>query len=270
MAKLLKETEMISSLSISYPELKDFLDYKYTIYNQPSFVETDPVSIPHLYTLPEDIEVAGFLTATIAWGQRKSILKNASRLMEQLAHKPFEFLMEASDEQLLRASEFVHRTFNRVDTFYFLKSLRNIYKHHGGLRTVFEDSFHKHGNIKLCLAEFRTLFLSCDPEIRTCKHVSDVTRGSSAKRLNMYLRWLVRNDKQGVDFGIWKAIPASALYLPLDVHTGNVSRKLQLLQRKQNDWQAVEEITEKLRIFDPQDPVKYDFALFGLGVFEKF
>lgn len=270
MAKLFPEIKMGSSPVIPISELKEFLEYKYAAYNQPSFIETDPVSIPHQFSLPQDIEISGFLTATIAWGQRKSILKNANRLMAQMSGKPYDFLMEANDEQILRASEFVHRTFNRDDTLYFIKSLRNIYMHHGGLRTVFETAFQKHGNIKSCLTDFRNLFLSFNPAQRTCRHVSDVTRDSSAKRLNMYLRWLVRSDKHGVDFGLWKAIPASALYLPLDVHTGNVSRKLQLLQRKQNDWKAVEEITEKLRIFDPQDPVKYDFALFGLGVFEKF
>lgn len=270
MAKLSQEIKNEASRAFPLSELKDFLDYKYSVYNQPLFIETDPVCIPHQFSSPYDIEISGFLTATIAWGQRKSILKNATRLMAQMSGKPYEFLMEATDKQILKASEFVHRTFNRDDTYYFMKSLRNIYMQHGGLKTVFEDAYRKHGNIKLCLTDFRNLFLSLNPAQRTCKHVSDVTRDSSAKRLNMYLRWLVRSDKHGVDFGLWKGIPASALYLPLDVHTGNVSRKLQLLQRKQNDWKAVEEITERLRIFDPQDPVKYDFALFGLGVFEKF
>ena len=270
MAKLSPEINTPLSSAIPLQELKDFLEYKYELYNRPSFIETDPVSIPHQFTLQADIEISGFLAATIAWGQRKSILKNAGRLMAQMGNRPYEFLMEASEEQFVKASEFVHRTFNRDDTLYFLKSLRNIYTNHGGLSTVFENSYRKHGNIKSCLTEFRNLFLSCNPAQRTCRHVSDVTRNSSAKRLNMYLRWLVRSDKFGVDFGLWKSIPPSALYLPLDVHTGNVSRKLQLLYRKQDDWKAVEEVTAKLRIFDPADPVKYDFALFGLGVFEKF
>lgn len=256
--------------AIPVQELKEFLDYKCEIYNQPLFIETDPVSIPHRFFNQEDIEISGFLTATIAWGQRKSILKNAARLMDQMSGKPYEFLMEASDNNIRKASEFVHRTFNSEDTFYFLKALQQIYRQHGGLKTVFQDSFQKHRDIKMCLTDFRTLFLSFSPQGRTCKHVSDVTRNSSAKRLNMYLRWMVRNDKRGVDFGIWNKIPASSLYLPLDVHTGNVSRKLELLNRKQNDWQSVEEITGNLRIFDPDDPVRYDFALFGLGVFERF
>lgn len=258
------------SFPISDQEMKEFLDHKVQIFNQPSFIETDPVSIPHRFNLQEDIEISGFLTATIAWGQRKSILKNAGRLMLQMGNSPYNFLMEASDDQFIRASDFVHRTFNGVDTCYFFKSLRNIYLYQGGLRNIFEQAFKKEQDIKFCLQEFRKVFLSCHPAVRTCKHISDVARGSTAKRLNMFLRWMIRKDSGGVDFGIWKGIPASALYLPLDVHTGNVSRKLNLLNRKQNDWQAVEEITAKLRTFDACDPVKYDFALFGLGVFEKF
>jgi uncharacterized protein (TIGR02757 family) len=260
----------MASFPVSDQEMKEFLDHKTYLYNQPSFIETDPVSIPHRFSQHEDIEISGFLTATIAWGQRKSILKNAARLMQQMGNSPYSFLMEASDDQIQKASDFVHRTFNGEDTCYFLKSLKNIYLNHGGLRNIFEHAYSRENDIIFCLQEFRTVFLSCQPATRTCKHVSDVSRGASAKRLNMFLRWMVRKDFGGVDFGIWKGIPASALYLPLDVHTGNVSRKLNLLVRKQNDWRAVEEITSKLRTFDAGDPVKYDFALFGLGVFEKF
>lgn len=261
---------MNASSPIPVQELKDFLEYKYNLYNQPSFIETDPISIPHTFSTPEDIEIAGFLTATIAWGQRKSILKNASRLMQQMGNAPYWFIMEAPDEEIEKAAHFVHRTFNSEDTRYFLKALQNIYRNKGGLKTVFESLFLQHRDIKICLAEFRSIFLGYNPASRTGKHVSDVTRGASAKRLNMFLRWMVRCDNRGVDFGLWKNIPASALYLPLDLHTGNVSRKLQLLQRKQNDWKAVEEVTAQLRKFDCTDPVKYDFALFGLGVFENF
>ena len=261
---------MNTSYPIPVQELKDFLDYKYDLYNQLSFIETDPVSIPHTFNTPEDIEISGFLTATIAWGQRKSILKSASRLMQLMGNSPYQFILNASNEEIEKASDFVHRTFNREDACYFLKSLRNIYCHKGGLKTVFESLYKEHGYIKICLADFREIFLSFQPALRTGKHVSDVSRGASAKRLNMFLRWMVRSDNRGVDFGLWKNIPSSALYLPLDVHTGNVSRKLQLLLRKQNDWKAVEEVTAQLRNFDCNDPVKYDFALFGLGVFEKF
>ncbi len=260
---------MENNLLMPLQELKDFLEYKHDLYNTPSFIETDPISIPHTYNIREDIEIAAFLTATIAWGQRKAILKNASKLMMQLGNSPYSFIMEASEVELKKASAFVHRTFNHQDTYYFLKSLRNIYEQ-GGLLPIFENSFQKYGDLKNCLDEFRIIFLSLELCGRTSKHVSDVMTGSSAKRLNMFLRWMVRQDSRGVDFGLWKNIPASALYLPLDVHTGNVSRKLQLLLRKQNDWKAVEEVTAHLRTFDPLDPVKYDFALFGLGVFEKF
>jgi uncharacterized protein (TIGR02757 family) len=178
--------------------------------------------------------------------------------------------MDATDKDLETASDFVHRTFNARDTLYFLRSLRHLYMHEGGLRQVFEKAYRRTGDIKKCLSVFRDLFLSLPSAGRTAKHVSDVTRGASAKRLNMFLRWMVRRDGKGVDFGIWEGIPASALFLPLDIHTGNVSRKLNLLHRKQNDWKAVEEVTSRLRTFDSHDPVKYDFALFGLGVFEKF
>lgn len=255
---------------IPLKEVKEFLDFKSELYNQPGFIETDPVSIPHMFDKAEDIEVSGFLAATIAWGQRKSILTNSKRLMKQMGNTPHAFIMDASEDQMMEASRFVHRTFNNQDTLYFFKALRHIYKDYNGLRGIFENSFERSKDLKVSLTEFRKIFLSFNPLLRTGKHVSDVDKGASAKRLNMFLRWMVRNDRCGVDFGLWTNIPASALYLPLDVHTGNTSRKLQLLLRKQNDWKAVEEITQKLRIFDANDPVKYDFALFGLGVFEKF
>lgn len=255
---------------IPLKEVKDFLDFKYEQYNQPGFIETDPVSIPHLFDKAEDIEISGFLSATIAWGQRKSILSNARRLMRQMGNSPYAFVMDSSEDQLIKASDFVHRTFNSEDTLYFFKALRHIYRDYNGLRALFENSYQNSGDLKVSLSDFRSVFLSFSPKLRTGKHVSDVNKGASAKRLNMFLRWMIRNDKRGVDFGLWKNIPPSALYLPLDVHTGNISRKLQLLHRKQNDWKAVEEITRQLRLFDASDPVKYDFALFGLGVFEKF
>jgi uncharacterized protein (TIGR02757 family) len=251
-------------------QLKDLLELKYQQYNQVSFIESDPIQIPHNFNIPEDIEISGFLAATIAWGQRKSIINNARRLMQLMGNSPYDFVMEASDDQFERLLGFKHRTFQGEDCYYFLHSLRNIYSNHGGLRKVFEQSYHTYGNIEGTLNEIRNIFFELPGLKRTRKHVSDVASGSSAKRLNMFLRWMVRKDDKGVDFGIWQGIPSSALYLPLDVHTGNVGRKLGLLTRKQNDWKAVEEITARLQDFDPADPVKYDFALFGLGVFEKF
>lgn len=251
-------------------ELKEFLDFKADFYNQASFIETDPISIPHQFSLKEDIEISAFLTATIAWGQRKAIISNAQKLLKLLGNAPYSFVTEADEKHLEKASDFVHRTFNREDTFYFLSSLQNIYRNKGGLQPLFENAFRASGDMKFAINCFRSEFLDIIGNSRTAKHVSDVERGSAGKRLNMFLRWMVRKDDRGVDFGLWNSIPSSALYLPLDLHSGNVSRKLGLLTRKQDDWKAVAEVTTRLREFDPDDPVKYDFALFGLGVFEKF
>lgn len=250
--------------------IKSFLEEKYQLYNRPAFIETDPIQIPALFSSKENIEIAGLLAATIAWGQRPTIIRNAIQLMKFMGGNPIDFLLNTPVESWGDLSHFKHRTFNGTDCLYFLKSLRNIYQHHGGLEKVFTDGFQKDNTIFSALVHFRKIFLELEHERRTEKHVSDVERGSAAKRLNMFLRWMVRSDAMGIDFGLWKQIPSSALMLPLDVHTANVSRKLGLLTRPQNDWQAVEEITRKLRQFDAQDPVKYDFALFGLGVFEKF
>ncbi|MCL1821642.1 MAG: TIGR02757 family protein [Prolixibacteraceae bacterium] len=251
-------------------EIKSFLDEKTLQYNNFRFIETDPIQVPRSFSRRENIEISGFLAATIAWGNRASIIKNARRLMSQLDNNPYDFLMSATDDELNRASKFVHRTFNPDDTLFFLASLKNIYKNCGGLEAVFTEGFRRDGSVKSSLEFYRTVFLGNSCPGRTRKHISDVTRNSAAKRLNMFLRWMVRKDDNGVDFGLWDSIPASALMLPLDVHTGNTARKIGLLKRMQNDWKAVEEITAVLRDFDPLDPVKYDFALFGLGVFEKF
>lgn len=250
--------------------LKELLDEKYDLYDRPEFIESDPIQVPHLFTSKEDIEIAGFLTATIAWGQRKSIIANAHRLMQIMGNSPYDFVLKASSIHLEKVDNFVHRTFQGSDCSYFIHSLKNIYTHHGGLKNVFESNFLQTNNIADTLVAFRKVFFETDCLPRTYKHVSDVSKGASAKRLNMFLRWMVRIDSRGVDFGLWKNIPASALFLPLDLHTGNVARKLGLLTRKQNDWKSVIEITERLRDFDPNDPVKYDYALFGLGIFERF
>ena len=250
-------------------DLKDFLDEKVEKYNQPEFIETDPIQVPKQFTEKENIEIAGFLAATIAWGNRAAIIKNALRLMALLDNQPHDFVLNASEKERDRLQKFVHRTFNGDDCIYFIRSLRNVYKKHGGLQAVFESGFQQERAVKSALAHFYSVFFEKEGE-RTRKHISNVSRGASAKRLNMYLRWMCRNDKSGVDFGLWNQIPQSALMLPLDVHTGNVGRKLGLLQRRSNDWKAVEEITATLCEFDPNDPIKYDFALFGLGVFEKF
>jgi len=249
-------------------EIKSFLDSRVIQYNRPDFIDTDPIQIPHHFMRKEDIEIAGFLAATIAWGQRVSIIRNGKRLIEMMDNSPYEFITEADENNLLIVSDFVHRTFNGNDCLFFLKSLKNIYQNHGGLEEVFTTGYQSDKKVFSSLEYFREVFLSIPHDNHVTKHISDVSANSSAKRLNMFLRWMVRSDENEVDFGLWKNIPASALMLPLDVHTGDVARAYGLLNRKQNDWKAVEEITNVLREFDPIDPIKYDFALFGIGAFE--
>jgi uncharacterized protein (TIGR02757 family) len=251
-------------MKIKQSELKEFLDEKVDLYNRPSFIENDPISIPHLYTLKEDIEIAGFLAATIAWGNRKMILRNANRMMELLDHSPYEFIMNSRNDEIEMINRFVHRTFNSTDLIYFLKALQNIYRHKGGLETIF-NTYRTADSLQPAIHEFHNIFFELSHEKRTERHVSDPFKGSAAKKINMFLRWMVRNDNRGVDFGIWKKIDPSVLFIPLDLHSGNTARRLGLLTRKMNDWKAVEELTEVLREFDPSDPTKYDFALFGLG-----
>ncbi len=250
-------------------ELKDFLDEKVTIYNHPNFIESDPIQIPHLFTQKEDIEITGFLVATIAWGNRKSIINNGHRLIEMMGNSPFDFVMNFSEKNSESLSPFVHRTFNNKDLFYFLNALQNIYKNHDGLETVFAQYSEK-DSMQPAIHQFKKTFFELPHLSRTQKHVSDPFKNSAAKRINMFLRWMVRNDNAGVDFGIWNSISPSKLSCPLDVHSGNVARKLNLLKRKQNDGKALAELDASLRRLDPKDPVKYDFALFGLGVFEQF
>lgn len=250
-------------------ELKLFLDEKVILYNNPKFIDSDPIQIPHLFTLREDIEIAAFLVATIAWGNRKSIINNGHRLMEIMGNSPYDFVMDFSEKNAESLSPFVHRTFNNEDLFYFLKSLQNIYKNHGGLENVFAQ-YSERNSMQTAIHHFKKTFFELPHLTRTQKHISDPLKNSAAKRINMFLRWMVRNDNAGVDFGIWKNISPSQLSCPLDVHSGNVARKLKLLNRKQNDGKALNELDNSLRKLEPKDPVKYDFALFGLGIFERF
>lgn len=250
--------------------IQSFLDQKVFEFNRDTFIATDPVQVPALFDTKENIEIAGFMAASLAWGQRPTIIRNALKLISLMNNNPIEFLLHTPEDEWDPFLNFKHRTFNGADCIYFLKALKNIYQNHGGLEQVFTQGYLKDNSIFSALVYFRKVFFELEHEHRTEKHVSDVQKGATGKRLNMYLRWMVRSDKAGVDFGLWNDIPASALMLPLDVHTGYVARKLGLLVRTQNDWKAVEEITAKLREFDLEDPVKYDFALFGLGAFEKF
>ena len=248
----------------STDEIINFLEENYLLYNNKSFIENDPISIPHAYNKKEDIEISAFLTATISWGKRTTIINNAKKLMLLMDDSPFDFIKHHSKKDLVPFKKFVHRTFNGNDCIFFIESLKKIYKNNGGLEKTFFNS--GGDNVKSRIINFRKNFLKPKHLSRSEKHISNPDTNSSSKRLCMFLRWMVRKDNKCVDFGIWKSISPKELCLPLDVHTGNISRILGLLNRTQNDWKAVEEITEVLKTFDKNDPVKYDFALFGLGV----
>jgi uncharacterized protein (TIGR02757 family) len=258
-----------SGMKLKKTELKEFLDEKVELYNRPAFIELDPISIPHRYSKKEDIEISGFLAATIAWGNRMMILRNADRMMALLDDSPFDFIMNSGEQDLERINGFVHRTFNSADLIYFIKALKHIYFKKGGLESIFND-YSTTDSLQPAIHELKKIFFELPHSRRTERHISDPFKGSPAKKLNMFLRWMIRKDNKGVDFGLWKSISPSILSCPIDVHSGNVARKLGLLTRKLNDSKAVSELDKKLREMDKEDPVKYDFALFGLGVFERF
>lgn len=255
--------------SLKAQELKEFLDEKVALYNHQKFIDFDPIQIPHQFTLKEDIEISGFLTATIAWGNRKSIITNAHKMMQLMQNSPHDFVLNHTKKDLEPLKYFVHRTFNGDDFIQFIKSLKHIYTVHNGLEAVFANNAQTI-SMQTSIHEFKKVFFEMPHLNRSTKHISDPLKNSAAKRINMYLRWMVRKDNASVDLGIWKSISPSQLSCPLDVHSGNVARKLGLLKRTQNDAKALAELDGKLRKLDPTDPVKYDFALFGLGVFEKF
>jgi uncharacterized protein (TIGR02757 family) len=250
-------------------ELREFLDQRVEIYNRPSFIGSDPVSIPHRFTAREDIEIAGFLAATIAWGNRVAILRSADRMMAIMGHTPYDFVINHSESDLKGIDGCIHRTYFAEDFIYFIEALKFIYLEKGGMEAIFSQ-YLTDASLQPAIHEFRRIFFELPHNRRTERHVSDPFKGSAAKKINMFLRWMVRRDDRGVDFGLWKSIPPSVLSCPLDVHSGNVARKLGLLTRKQSDSKAVAELDAALREMDPTDPVKYDYALFGLGVFEKY
>lgn len=253
--------------TLSRNEVHQLLEEKYDAYCRPEFIADDPIQIPHRFEDVRDREISGLIAATIAWGQRPTIIRNATRAMELMGNEPYRFVMEHGHKELYDLDHFVHRTFQAEDLKHFVRALRDIYTEHGSLEEVFiqglrpEDQTMRHS-----LMYFKQRFFAIPHLQRTYKHVADPERGSSAKRLNMFLRWMVRNDNRGVDFGIWKGISPALLSCPLDVHSGRVARQLGILQRTQDDWRAVEELDRALRSFDPLDPVKYDFALFGMGI----
>ncbi|MFC2113505.1 TIGR02757 family protein [Bacteroidota bacterium] len=249
--------------------LKILLKEKASLYNTPAFIENDPIQVPHLFTERENIEISGFFAATFAWGRRDIIIRNTLDLIRRMENRPYEFLMNMDAGDLETFRDFKHRTINGEDCIFFLRSLQRMYRDGPGLYQAFLDGYLESRSIKDAIINFRKEFLITGHNYRSRKHIADPSKGSAAKRINLFLRWMVRKDEAGVDLGIWDEIDPAHLYLPLDVHTGNVARQIGILQRKQNDWKAVEELTAVLRELDPADPVKYDFALFGLGVSEN-
>ena len=252
---------------MNFTHLKDFLDEKVDYYNTPDFIAEDPISVPHGYSKRQDIEIAGLFAAVFAWGLRKTIIKKCHELFELMDNDPHNFILNHSSGDLKLFLKFKHRTFNATDVLYFILWLRWYYKKEDSLETAF---IYKDSSMKVALTGFHHLFFSL-PEAphRTRKHVATPERNAACKRLNMYLRWMVRNDDNGVDFGLWKNLKPANLICPCDVHVDRIARKFQMIKRKKTDWSAAIELTENLKKMDSEDPIKYDFALFGLGVIEK-
>ncbi|MCW3161168.1 TIGR02757 family protein [Chryseobacterium oryctis] len=254
---------------MEFEDLRSFLDEKAEQYNHPEFIENDPIQIPHRFSLQQDIEISGFLTATISWGNRKSIIKSAEKMLDIMGNSPYDFVLNHSEKDVKEIqNKSIHRTFNGEDFTYFIKQFNRIYNENKSLEDLFKVN-DSETNFQHAIERFRNNFLQTEKH-RSHKHVSSPYKNSSAKRIIMFLRWMVRKDKHGVDFGIWKNIDQKYLSIPLDVHTGNISRKLELISRTQNDWKTVEELDVAIRKFDDRDPAKYDFALFGLGVTKEF
>lgn len=257
-----------SALRPTLPDMKAVLDEAYERFATPDFIADDPIQVPRSFSERGNAEVIGFLTATIAWGQRRTIIANAHKLVRLMDHAPHDFVLHASPAELRTLEHFVHRTFNGTDLRYFIRALRQLYVEFGDLESAFLGEHEGDGawHAGTAIHRFKQRFFGLRHPARTTKHVADPAKGSNAKRLNMYLRWMVRPADRGVDLGLWTRIRPADLMVPLDVHTGRVGRAFGLLLRSQDDWRAVEELTEALRHFDPKDPVKYDIALFGLGV----
>jgi len=256
------------TLPTNFTELREFLDHKVALYNEPSFIENDPITIPHQFSKLQDIEIMGFWSSMLAWGQRKTIINKSNELIQLMDGAPHDFIINHQEKDREKFLNFKHRTFQVIDTLYFLEFLQTFYKKNSSLEVAFSQFLQPdEEHVGNALKGFHELFFALPhaPK-RTRKHVATPIRKSTCKRLNMFLRWMVRQDDKGVDFGLWKNISPSQLLMPLDVHVDKVARKLNLLDRKQTDWKTVLELTQKLRAFDLEDPVKYDFALFGLGV----
>ncbi len=262
---------MPTNLNINQQELKSYLDSCVKKFNTKDFIENDPISIPHQFSRKQDIEIMGFWVSMLAWGQRKTIINKANELIQLMDGAPYDFILNHEEKDRASFLSFKHRTFQAIDTLYFLEFFQDFYKKNDSLESAFSNHLTpKSENVETALKGFHEQFFSLpDAPHRTRKHVSTPIRNSACKRLNMFLRWMVRKDKKGVDFGIWKNIKPAQLLMPLDVHVDRVARRLGLLERKQTDWKSVIELTNNLKMFDAKDPVKYDFALFGVGVLEK-
>lgn len=247
----------------------DLLESKVAEYNRPDFITDDPISIPWAFRKKQDIEIAGFFAAVLAWGQRGTIIRKCRELMAMMDNDPHRFILGHSEQDLKPFLDFKHRTFNTTDTLYFISFMKWFYQRHSSLEHAFPLEPESE-TIESALVSFQRIFFSLDhAPLRTRKHIPSPERKSTCKRLAMYLRWMVRSDQQGVDFGLWKRISPSQLVCPCDLHVDRIGRRLKLIRRKQTDWLTALELTTNLRAFDPVDPVKYDFALFGMGVSEK-
>ena len=257
---------MATFSDMSREEMRDLLERLHDRYNNESFIEADPISVPHSFTSTVDREVAGFLAATIAWGNRRAIVQSAHRMMRYMDNAPEDFVRNATQSDMEYLRTYVHRTFNGVDFQDFVRGLRHIITKWGSVGNYFESRYEEHGDLRPVFSDFRRDFFAVEHDVHCEKHLSSIDKGAACKRLCMYLRWFVRHDDRGVDFGLWRRIPMSALYMPLDIHTGRMGRNLGLLGRKQSDWKAVEELTASLRELHVDDPVRYDYSLFGLGI----
>lgn len=257
---------MATFSDMSREEMRELLERLHDRYNNESFIEADPISVPHSFTRPVDREIAGFLAATIAWGNRRAIVQSAHRMMRYMDNAPEDFVRNATETDMEYLRTYVHRTFNGVDFQDFVRGLRHIITEWGSVGNYFETRYEEHGDLRPVFSDFRRDFFAAEHDAHCEKHLSSIDKGAACKRLCMYLRWFVRHDDRGVDFGMWRRIPMSALYMPLDIHTGRMGRNLGLLNRKQSDWKAVEELTASLRELCANDPVRYDYSLFGLGI----
>ena len=251
---------------MTHEQIRELLESLHDKFNCEEFIDADPISVPHGFTLSQDREIAGLLASTIAWGNRKAIVKSAHRMMRYMDNAPYDFVVNASEQELENLSSYVHRTFNGGDFQDFVRGMRHIITRYGSIGSFFEQRYEATEDLRVVLSEFRKEFHSAEHDPHSEKHMSSIDRGAACKRLCMYLRWMVREDSRGVDFGLWRKIPMSSLYMPLDIHTGRMGRSLGLLSRKQDDWKAVEELTATLREFDASDPVRYDYSLFGVGI----